>query len=67
MPAIAPQTNNPLWEMDRAHTLHPWTNFGPFKQNGALVITRGAGAYLWDSDRPPDWSFESHVAAADHL
>ena len=44
------QTNNPLWEMDRAHSLHPWTNFGSFEEKGALVITRGEGAYLWDSD-----------------
>ena len=50
MPTFLPQTNNPLWEMDRAHSLHPWTNFGPFEENGALVITRGEGAYLWDSD-----------------
>ena len=50
MHGLAPQTNNPLWEMDRAHSLHPWTNFGPFVEKGALVITRGEGAYLWDSD-----------------
>ena len=50
MPTFFPQTNNPLWEMDRAHALHPWTNFGPFEEKGALVITRGEGAYLWDSD-----------------
>ena len=50
MLGAAPQTNNPLWEMDRAHALHPWTNFGSFEQKGALVITRGEGAYLWDSD-----------------
>lgn len=43
-------SNDPLWEMDRAHSLHPWTNFGPFEEKGALVITRGEGAYLWDSD-----------------
>ncbi len=50
MHGAAPQTNNPLWEMDRAHSLHPWTNFGSFEEKGALVITRGEGAYLWDSD-----------------
>ena len=50
MHGLAPQTNNLFWEMDRAHSLHPWTNFGPFEEKGALVITRGEGAYLWDSD-----------------
>ena len=43
-------SNAPLWEMDRAHSLHPWTNFGSFEEKGALVISRGEGAYLWDSD-----------------
>ena len=38
-----------LWAMDRRHALHPWTNFGPFEKDGALVITRGQGAYLWDA------------------
>jgi adenosylmethionine-8-amino-7-oxononanoate aminotransferase len=39
-----------LWEMDRAHSLHPWTNFGPFEQAGSLVIARGAGCHLWDAE-----------------
>lgn len=45
----AARTNQDLWEMDRAHTLHPWTNFGPFEREGSLVITRGEGAHLWDA------------------
>jgi adenosylmethionine-8-amino-7-oxononanoate aminotransferase len=47
MPAALP--NQDLWQMDRAHALHPWTNFGPFERDGSLVITRGQGAYLWDA------------------
>ncbi|MFZ1345906.1 MAG: aminotransferase [Tabrizicola sp.] len=39
-----------LWEMDRAHSLHPWTNFGPFEKEGSLVIARGEGCYLWDAE-----------------
>ncbi|MDP3264456.1 MAG: aminotransferase [Tabrizicola sp.] len=39
-----------LWEMDRSHSLHPWTNFGPFEREGALVISRGDGAWLWDAE-----------------
>lgn len=39
-----------LWEMDRAHSLHPWTNFGPFEQAGSLVLARGEGCYLWDAE-----------------
>ena len=45
----AARTNQDLWDMDRKHALHPWTNFGPFERDGALVITRGQGAYLWDA------------------
>ena len=45
-----PASHNDLWEKDRAHALHPWTNFGPFEEKGALVITRGQGAHLWDSE-----------------
>jgi len=41
-------TNRSAWDMDRAHNLHPWTNFGPFEEQGALVITRGEGCHLWD-------------------
>ena len=46
----ATRTNQDLWAMDRAHVLHPWTNFGPFEREGALVITRGQGAHLWDAE-----------------
>jgi putrescine---pyruvate transaminase len=50
--AFKPNSPSPveLWEMDRAHSLHPWTNFGPFEREGALVITRGEGCHLWDAD-----------------
>jgi putrescine---pyruvate transaminase len=39
-----------IWAMDRSHALHPWTNFGSFEEKGALVITRGDGAWLWDAE-----------------
>lgn len=39
-----------LRDMDRAHNLHPWTNFGSFESEGALVIARGEGCYLWDAE-----------------
>lgn len=47
-----PNTPSPadLHQMDRRHALHPWTNFGPFEKDGALVISRGEGAYLWDAE-----------------
>lgn len=48
--ALARPTPNSLWEMDRQHALHPWTNFGPFARDGSLVISRGEGCYLWDAE-----------------
>lgn len=42
--------NEALWEKDRAHAVHPWTNFGPFEERGSLIFTRGEGCYLWDAD-----------------
>ncbi|MGV8951707.1 MAG: aminotransferase [Cypionkella sp.] len=45
-----PIANHSAWELDRAHVLHPWTNFGPFEAEGSLVIARGKGARLWDAD-----------------
>jgi len=39
-----------LRALDRAHVLHPWTQFGSFADHGALVIDRGRGCRLWDAD-----------------
>jgi putrescine aminotransferase len=51
--ALARPTSMPnadeIWQMDRQHLLHPWTNFGPFEKDGSLVIERGEGCYLWDA------------------
>ncbi|MBI1171461.1 aminotransferase [bacterium] len=44
------ETNADLWEMDRAHALHPWTHFGSFEREGALVISRGQGTQVWDAE-----------------
>lgn len=38
-----------LQDLDRAHLLHPWTHFESFARDGALMIERGEGCYLWDS------------------
>lgn len=39
-----------LWEVDRAHVLHPWATLETFKEEGALLIDRGEGAYITDID-----------------
>lgn len=49
---VALNTPSPddLWDMDRTHVLHPWTNFGPFEEKGSLVMARGEGCWLWDAE-----------------
>ena len=39
-----------VFVLGRAHQLHPWTNFGPFEEQGSLVIERGEGCWLWDAE-----------------
>ena len=39
-----------LQASDAAHHLHPFTSTKELNAKGARVITRGDGAYLWDSD-----------------
>ena len=50
MQTAAAGANQSAFELDRAHVLHPWANFGPFEKTGSLVITRGQGAQLWDAE-----------------
>jgi adenosylmethionine-8-amino-7-oxononanoate aminotransferase len=49
--ALAPQISTPedIWQMDRRHILHPWTQFGSFERDGSLVFERGEGCWLWDT------------------
>jgi len=35
---------------DQAHFLHPWQEFDSFEEDGALIIERGVGAYVYDND-----------------
>ncbi len=37
------------WEMDRRHCLHPFHDFGSFDDNGALIVSRGAGSEVTDA------------------
>ena len=36
--------------MDRAHVLHPYTDFTSFAQTGSQIITRAEGMYVTDTD-----------------
>ncbi|MDZ4735762.1 MAG: aminotransferase [Rhodospirillaceae bacterium] len=39
-----------VWEWDRAHWIHPWTDFAAFKEKGSTVICEGEGPYIYDGD-----------------
>lgn len=41
---------NSAWAKDRAHVLHPYTDFDTFKDEGSQVITGAEGMYVTDSD-----------------
>ena len=39
-----------IWEKDRDHFIHPWTDFSTFKDEGSLVLAESEGAYIFDSE-----------------
>jgi adenosylmethionine-8-amino-7-oxononanoate aminotransferase len=39
-----------LWRQDKDHFIHPFTHFPSFNKDGALVISEGRGAYVFDAD-----------------
>lgn len=44
------RNSNSVWEMDRAHVLHPYTDFNTFKSQGSQVIEFAEGVYVKDSE-----------------
>ena len=40
-----------LWELDRKHHLHPWQHFDSFREEGALLIDRAAGCYIYGAEK----------------
>lgn len=43
-------TPGTVWEMDRAHFVHPWTFFDSFREEGSLVISSAEGCYVRDAE-----------------
>jgi len=43
-------TNHQAWRDDRAHVIHPYTDFSTFKEEGSQVIERASGMYVSDTD-----------------
>ncbi|MCP5082471.1 MAG: aminotransferase [Alphaproteobacteria bacterium] len=40
-----------LWELDRKHHLHPWQHFDSFGEEGALLIDRAEGCYIYGAEK----------------
>ena len=32
-----------IWEQDRDHQVHPWTDFATFKESGSLIVAEAEG------------------------
>lgn len=43
-------TKDQAWRDDRAHVIHPYTDFSTFKDEGSQVIERASGMYVTDTD-----------------
>lgn len=41
---------NEIWQQDKDHHIHPWTNFATFKDEGAMVVSQGEGCYVYDGE-----------------
>ena len=38
-----------LWQMDKDHFIHPYTDFSTFQQEGSQVISQASGVHIVDS------------------
>jgi len=45
-----PLDKSKLWQQDKEHFLHPWTLFDSFSQEGALVVDKGDGVHIEDTE-----------------
>lgn len=45
-----PSNTRTAWAMDRAHVLHPYTDFTSFAETGSQIIERASGMYVTDSE-----------------
>ncbi|MSP81939.1 MAG: aminotransferase [Alphaproteobacteria bacterium] len=39
-----------IWQKDKDHFIHPWTNFATFNDTGSEIMVSGDGAYVFDSE-----------------
>ena len=39
-----------LWQKDRDHYVHPWTDFAVFKEQGSDIMAESEGIYVYDAE-----------------
>ncbi|MCH8496027.1 MAG: aminotransferase class III-fold pyridoxal phosphate-dependent enzyme, partial [Balneolales bacterium] len=42
--------NRSIWEKDRDHVVHPYTNFQHFHKEGSTIFTKAKGHHIEDID-----------------
>lgn len=51
--AVPEEEARRAWEADRAHLLHPWTNFASFKERGSFLVSGARGVHVYDTAGRP--------------
>ena len=39
-----------IWQIDKDHHMHPFTDFSSFKEEGSMIIAEAKGCYVSDSE-----------------
>lgn len=39
-----------IWQKDKDHVIHPWTDFSTFKEQGSLIMSKGENVYVYDAE-----------------
>jgi len=42
--------NKTIWEQDKDHYIHPWTDFSTFQNEGSMIMSKSKGIYVYDSE-----------------
>ena len=50
MPVIGNYDPKRLWQADRDHCIHPWTEFPEWTRSGSTIVVRGEGCRVWDAE-----------------
>ena len=48
-----------IWQADKDHFIHPWTEFESFKKEGSIIFQSAKGSYIFASNSCISWSQKS--------